>query len=384
MSDLPTFTAAEIDPLRRKLYEAWDGYFTAECHRVHAARGERWARDYSSPEAYLASVAPNRDRWLTLLGGWPWPRGPLHPRLDLLGEGDGLRLFRLFYTALPGIEIDALLLVPPGSGPFAAVLAQHGLNGTPEQALGLCDAEEGNRLYNGFGLTLARRGYLVLAPHMVGGFGTAAWTASHVPPSEVPFAPPHWTGAPARARTQLHRKALMCGQDLMGAEMFALSRAIDYLQSREDVDGDRIGMYGLSQGGMSALWLPALDPRVRATVAAAYFNNRFKKLLIPDPHYTPYLLTEEEDKILAGQLREFMDSDLASLICPRAFMAEVGRGDTAVWWEGAVEAFEECRVHYQRLGLEERVALCLHDGGHETRQVESLAFLDQHLRGEDR
>jgi dienelactone hydrolase len=44
-------------------------------------------------------------------------------------------------------------------------------------------------------------------------------------------------------------------------------RAVDYLQTLECVDHDRIGCFGFSLGGKEALYLPALDPRVKAAVS---------------------------------------------------------------------------------------------------------------------
>jgi 2,6-dihydroxypseudooxynicotine hydrolase len=45
--------------------------------------------------------------------------------------------------------------------------------------------------------------------------------------------------------------------------------AIDWLQAREDVDGERIGVYGVSLGGYYAVRVAAQEPRVRATVELA-------------------------------------------------------------------------------------------------------------------
>jgi hypothetical protein len=56
---------------------------------------------------------------------------------------------------------------------------------------------------------------------------------------------------------------------LWGHQVHSLMRTLDYLQTRPEVDGKRIGMLGLSLGGMEALWLGALDERVRVVVSAA-------------------------------------------------------------------------------------------------------------------
>jgi 2,6-dihydroxypseudooxynicotine hydrolase len=45
--------------------------------------------------------------------------------------------------------------------------------------------------------------------------------------------------------------------------------AIDWLESRVDVDGSRVGVYGVSLGGYYAVRVAAMEPRVRATVELA-------------------------------------------------------------------------------------------------------------------
>ena len=45
------------------------------------------------------------------------------------------------------------------------------------------------------------------------------------------------------------------------------SRSIDYLGSRPDMDMQRIAYYGVSWGGMFAAVMPAIEPRVKASIA---------------------------------------------------------------------------------------------------------------------
>ena len=43
-------------------------------------------------------------------------------------------------------------------------------------------------------------------------------------------------------------------------------RLIDYLETREDVDARRIGLTGISKGGMEAYLAAAVDPRIAVAV----------------------------------------------------------------------------------------------------------------------
>jgi cephalosporin-C deacetylase len=82
-------------------------------------------------------------------------------------------------------------------------------------------------------------------------------------------------------------------------------RAVDYLATRGDVDPQRIGAMGTSQGGMLTLALAALDPRIKAVVAHLPFacdmrhNPRFSKHDISTPqhlatfdHFDPAMLAK--------------------------------------------------------------------------------------------
>jgi hypothetical protein len=76
---------------------------------------------------------------------------------------------------------------------------------------------------------------------------------------------------------------------------------------------------------------------------------------------------------------EFSDSDLASLICPRPFLVEAGRGDSAIYWPMMLKEFAQVQEIYARLGISERADVDLHDLGHEINGIRSFEFLDRWL-----
>ncbi len=343
--------ADEIKQLRARLENNYDQYYSRRCSQSDEEIAQRWDRDFSALDTYEASVEENRQHFLQLMGGWPWPREDLNPRREQLYENDDLTVYRVFLHSFEDVETDCLLLVPQGiTQPRPAVLAQHGLGSTPALACGFV-ADEG--LYHRFGQRLARLGYVVIAPRMIG---------------------------PQDKRQPLYRKAMLMGERLMGAEMFSLSRAVDYLQALDEVDAEHIGMYGLSQGGQSALWLPAVEKRIKVTIISAFFNLRWQKMVISGgENYTAYIDTDEEDKFFYGQLLEFSDSDIASLICPRCVFVEAGRDDKAVYQPMAAEEFGKLKRIYEKLGIGDRAQIELHDGGHEINFAGAVEFLNRYL-----
>jgi cephalosporin-C deacetylase-like acetyl esterase len=308
-----------------------------------------------------------------MIGYGGQPECDPEPEWEDVAETDRYTVRRLWLQVLPGVRMDALYLVPLGDGKRPLVVAQHGLCGTPEEACGFVhDAIRDDYSYHRMGIRLAERGFVVLAPHMVGGYGTDEGGARFVPE----LGTEEW----ARGRTQIYRKAYLIGERLIGTELMCISRILDYVATLPEVDPERIGFYGLSQGGQCALFFPAVDKRVIATVCSAFFQRRIGKMIDYSYPRTPYIKTYEEDKFFWGWLKYFDDADIVSLICPRAFAAETGRQDGAVWHEASRAAYEEAREHYRRLGIEDRIAYLEHEGGHVARGVESLDFLARHLQ----
>lgn len=170
----------------------------------------------------------------------------------------------------------------------------------------------------------------------------------------------------------------MAGGALFGLDMMGASRGVDYLLATGEVDAARVGMYGLSQGGQSAMFLPALDERIQASVESAYFSARLPKLIGP-VRATSYLDSSEEDKFFPDVVRCFGDADLVSLIAPRPFAVEAGLLDGAVDFELAKEEYARAAVHWALLGVPERVEFIPHNQGHVSATRRAMEFLCEHL-----
>ena len=59
------------------------------------------------------------------------------------------------------------------------------------------------------------------------------------------------------------------GYSSAGAEAWNCIRALDYLQSRKEVDPDRLGVTGRSGGGAYSWWIATLDERIKAAAPVA-------------------------------------------------------------------------------------------------------------------
>ncbi|MGQ9556176.1 MAG: hypothetical protein ACUVWR_18905, partial [Anaerolineae bacterium] len=198
MSQDPIIEYSDIDKRRQSLYEGFDKYFTERCYRAFEQRGMHWDRHYNSIGEYVRSIEPMRARLAEMIGYGGQPTCDPEPQWEEVATTDHYAVRRLWMQVLPGVRMDALYLVPAGGGKRPLVLAQHGLCGTPEEACGFVhDAIRDDYSYHRLGIRLAERGFVVLAPHMVGGYGSEEGGARFVPP----LGSEEW----ARARTQLYR-----------------------------------------------------------------------------------------------------------------------------------------------------------------------------------
>jgi len=375
--DVTPVDAPAMDEHREHVYRSYEAFLRNRLTELEQNRPSQWPRDYSGAEAYARSVEPMRRRFKEMLGFWVEPpdRTPLrvHDEEVLFEERD-FSARRFYLEVLPGLETYAVELAPRSPGPRPGLLAQHGYSGAPELVCGLTPkSNQEDYSYRSLGLRAVRRGFHVIAVHHPTGYGA---TDDSILGRALPDFPQfsHEYG-----KNRLHRMAVMGGGTLFGLDMMASSRGIDLLASRGEVDADRIGMYGLSQGGTSALYLAAMDLRIKASVCSAWFDHRFHSMIGPH-RLTPYLNTREEDKFFTDIIRLFSDADVASLIPPRAFAVEAGQLDTSVAFEMAADEFGRAEAHYEKLGIPEQIEFIPHAEGHVSATARAFGFLLEKLR----
>ena len=122
-----------------------------------------------------------------------------------------------------------------------------------------------------------------------------------------------------------------------------------------------------------------LEPRIKAGVVCAWFNHRRNKMTVDDSRYSCFLSVDEEHIWIPGWLREFTDSDIVSLICPRPLLIEQGKADGIAWWPQMLKEYEDATLHYRELEIDDHLEIDLHEGGHEIRLNRSLSFLKEWL-----
>jgi dienelactone hydrolase len=135
-------------------------------------------------------------------------------------------------------------------------------------------------------------------------------------------------------------------------------RGIDYLLTRKDVDGARIGCTGCSGGGTLTTYISALDDRVKAAAPACYITS-WRELLTR-------LGPQDGEQVFPGFLKEQLDiADFVELFAPKPWLI-ANTIDDFFPLEGARQTYEEARRWYALFGAEDRIAWHIGPGGHGT------------------
>ncbi|WP_162417797.1 dienelactone hydrolase family protein [Cyclobacterium roseum] len=339
----PERETARTDAYEQQL-ENYLRHFLVEEYEARAAK--RWKRDYSSPAALERSVSPNRRRWEEVLSPPVLSKtGPLETKPYPLGK------LQAEWLTLPlGIlTAEAVLAYPEGASqqrPVPLVIVQHGIGSTPETPFTA-------GAYHEYAKGLLDAGFAVLVPMNL---------------------------RSVERRNNVERYARLAGTSLPGIELVRVQHLLDSVLADPRLDEGRVGMWGVSLGGMATMfWMP-LESRIKAGVVSAWFNERRNKMAVPDARYSSFS-PREEHAFFNGWLTEFSDEDLVSLIVPRPLMIQHGKNDNIAHWPQVVEAYEKAMVHYRKLKMPERIELILHEGGHEAIVEEGVRFMTHWLTG---
>ncbi|NLX96598.1 MAG: hypothetical protein GXY83_10515 [Rhodopirellula sp.] len=310
-----------------------------------------WQRDYSSIDAYLNSVEPNRARWRDVIKPpqlaktGEVERAPHAPLTDL--KAQWLKI------PLGGLAAEGVFVVPDDAKhgkPVPLVIAQHGIGSFPERTFGLMDA---GGAYHGFARELVGAGFAVLAPMNL---------------------------RTVERRNRIERLCRLADTSLPGIEFVRAQHLLDEVLKDPRIDRRRVGMWGLSLGGTATMFWTPLEPRIKAAVVAGWYNHRRNKMVLPDSRYSCFLETKEDHAFFDGWLTSFTDSDVAALICPRPLLIQTGKQDRIAWWPMVVEEFEAAKQHYEKLGIADRIEMDLQDCGHEAHVDSGLRFLTKWLK----
>jgi dienelactone hydrolase len=314
-----------------------------------------WSRaDASSPEQWKKTTSPLRDYvWQEVIGHLPDPSVPTNARTRLIFDQPKFRGYEVMLDVWPGIFAYGILLVPKdiqAGERRPVVVCQHGLEGRPRD---VADPNFALPVYKQFAVRLAEQGFITYAP-------------------QNPYiGEDHFR--------QIQRRAHPLKLSLFSFILGQHQRLLEWLATLPFVDPGRIGFYGLSYGGKTAVRVPPLLDGYALSICSADFNEWVWKNTSIDARYS-YLITREYDMIEFNFANVVNYSDLANLMAPRPFMVERGHDDPVAPDEWVAFEYAKVRRFYAKMGIPDRTQIEFFNGPHSINGQGTFVFLARHLR----
>lgn len=183
------------------------------------------------------------------VGGFP-DRSPLNAQILRRHAKDGYSIEEIIFESHPGIHVTALLFLPDAakfSAPYPGVIVTCGHSGNGKAYAG----------YQRTSLLLAKAGMaaLIYDPFDQG---------ERIQQKGLSNCNGHNT---------IGVNATLLGWSMAQLRIWDGMRAIDYLQSRPEVDPARIGVCGQSGGGTMTSLIMAIEPRIRCAAPSCYLST---------------------------------------------------------------------------------------------------------------
>jgi Prolyl oligopeptidase family len=328
---------AAADPLPGQ--QALEAYFKRQVQRI----ADRSLADIKTKAEWERERPERRRQFLEMLGLWPLPpRTDLHPQITGKLTTDRFTVEKLLFQSSPGLYVTANLYVPKLTtfpAPTVLYVCGHSptiVNGVPH----------GNKVsYQHHAVWFAEHGYvcLVLDTLQLG---------------EIPGVH-HGT----------YRDSMWWWQTLgytpAGIECWNAMRALDYLETRVEVDRKRIGVTGRSGGGATSWWIAAADDRPQCIVPVAGIADLYAHVVEGvAPEYLHGVISGHCDCMYFVNTYRWDFPEVAALCAPRPLMLGNSTGDAIFPVPGYRRLAEKVRHIYDLYGAGDRFVLWETAGPH--------------------
>jgi dienelactone hydrolase len=288
---------------------------------------------------------------------------PLDPKVESEEKLDGYVRKKVSFAVERGDRVPAWLLIPTanpdrkdgGNGKRPAMLCLHqtiAIGKDEPVGLGKQDSKAQAK-------HLVQRGYVCLAPDY-----------------------------PSFGEYKFDFQAAFKRGDYQSGSMKAIwnnMRAVDYLQSLPEVNGERIGVIGHSLGGHNSMFTAAFDERLKVIVSscgfcsfAKYYGGNLKGWT--SDRYMPRIASEYGND---PKKMPFEFADVVTSFSPRAFMAVAPVRDSNFDVQGVKDVIVAAEPAYKALGKAENLKAIYPDAGHdfpEEGRKAAYEFIDKHLK----
>ncbi|MGI6544469.1 MAG: alpha/beta hydrolase [Limnochordia bacterium] len=275
------------------------------------------------------------------------PRTPLRPQVTRVHQRTEYRIECLYFESLPGLYVAGNLYVPHGAVAAPAILY-------------LCGHLPGQKVrYQEHARRFAELGFVVLILDTIRsgevfGLHHGSYNSGHF----------NWISK---------------GYSPAAVETWNAMRAIDYLETRPEVDAGRIGATGNSGGGSMTWSLMAADDRIQAGAPSCSTGTIAA-------HVRERTIDYHCDCTFPINAWGWEMIDFASLCAPRPVLIAAAERDSLFSLDAIRDFYARLKRVYSHTGAAENLQLVTHPGAHgyapNTRRRISQWFL-RHLQGRE-
>ncbi len=222
------------------------------------AEAERKRECIKTKEELKVYADKMREVFIDSLGGIPYDKSlPLNAQtVDKIDEAD-LVIEKVIFESRPKVYVTANLYIPKKrKEPCGAVLFQLG-----HSKIGKFSGQ-----YQRVARAIASVGLIVLVTEPAGQGERISYYESSVGTTLIPPATPD--------HQHTGEQCLLVGDNIARYFIADSMRAVDYLESRPEVDNDKIGATGSSGGGTMTCYMMLCDPRIKAAAPGTYLTTR--------------------------------------------------------------------------------------------------------------
>lgn len=303
--------------------------------------------------------APEMRRQLfDMMGLDPLPqRTPLNPVITGTENGEGWTMDKLHFQSMPQLYVTANFYRPAGAidKPLPTILYVCGHGGVKKDGVSF-----GNKAsYHHHGIWFARHGYccLIIDTLQLG---------------EIP--------GEHHGTYNLNKWWWMSrGYTSAGVEAWNCIRALDYLETRPEVDKTRFGVTGRSGGGAYSWWIAALDERIKAAAPTAGITSMRN-------HVVDGCVEGHCDCMFFVNTYGWDYDRVLALVAPRALLVCNTDKDSIFPIDGVFKMYTSARRVYTLLGAEAKIGLQVAEGPHKDVQplnTGAFHWMERQLKGAD-
>ncbi|MDW8038047.1 MAG: acetylxylan esterase [Thermoguttaceae bacterium] len=304
---------------------------------------KKWLQKYEArktPEQIAAYQEYLKKEFLRRIGGLPTERTPLNAKVVGQQKRRGYRLEKIIFESQPRHFVTAVLFLPDPERfkpPWPGVVL----------ACGHSNEAKAYPAYAAASALMALNGIACLVFDPIDQGERHQWRD---PDGKFTL----WGTA---GHTMIGKGSILLGRNTARFEIWDAMRAVDYLQSRPDVDPKRIGATGISGGGTQTAYLMALDSRIVAAAPGCYLCSLYGRLLKTNG-------PQDAEQNIFGQLALGMDH--ADYCMMRAPLPTLILAATQDYFniEDAWMSYRMAKRLYARLGYPERMELAETDEKH--------------------